>query len=182
MTYLGVIMLVIGSLGLFASLIGLASLHLHSMTVHRHGVLSLRWSFIVAVASVLLAVLGLVIGGPRNISDSIGILMLAGSFVVIVVATVLLIASGVRSGASKTWAILKLTMVALVVGGFIWLGAATDDATSSLILFGFALPLLAAATGLLCVYSPVTQKKGPDQRCDIRLVSDVSGRGSVSSQ
>ena len=107
MTYLGVIMLVIGSLGLFASLIGLASLHLYGVTVHRYGVLSLRWAFIVAVASALLAMLGLIIGGTRNISDSLGIFMLAGSFVVIVVATVQLIASGMRSGASSTWAILK---------------------------------------------------------------------------
>ena len=85
MTYLGVIMLVIGSLGLFSSLIGLASLRLDNKTVRHYVVLSLRWSFVVAVASVLLAVLGLVIGGTRNISDSVGILMLAGSFVVIVV-------------------------------------------------------------------------------------------------
>ena len=71
MAYLGVILLVIGSLGLFASLIVLASLRLDSKTVRRYGVLSLRWSFIVAVASVLLAVLGLIIGGTRNISDSL---------------------------------------------------------------------------------------------------------------
>ena len=111
MTYLGVVLLVIGSLSLFASLIGLASLGFDRKTVHRYGVLNLRWSFIVVVTSVVLAVVGLVIGGPRNISDSLGILMLAGSFVVIVVATVLLIASGMRSGASRTWAILKMTMV-----------------------------------------------------------------------
>ena len=117
MTYLGVIMLVIGSLGLFASLIGLASLPLHSKTGRRYGALSLRWSFVVAVVSVLLAVLGLIIGGTRNLSDSLGILMLAGSFIVIVVALVLLIASGVRSGSSKIWAIPKVTMVALMVGG-----------------------------------------------------------------
>ena len=170
MTYLGVIMLVVGSLGLFASLIGPASLRLDNKTVGHYAVLSLRWSFIVAVASVLLAALGLVIGGPRNISDSLGILMLAGSFVVIVVATVLLIASGMRSGASRTWAILRMTMVALVVGGFIslsflaspgtLLAAFTDDFTSSLILIGFILPVLAAATGLLWLMVPLIRRRG----------------------
>ena len=160
MTYLGVIMLVSGSLGLFASLIGLASLRLDIKAVRRHGVLSLRWSFIVAAVSVLLAVLGLVIGGTRNISDSLGILMLAGSFVVIVVATLLLIASGMRSDASRTWAIIKMTMVALVVGGFMWFGAAWDDFTSSLILFVFGLPLLAAATGLLWLIVPLIRRRG----------------------
>ena len=49
MTYLGVVLVVIGSLGLFASLIGLASLSLDRKTVHRYGVLDLRWSFILAV-------------------------------------------------------------------------------------------------------------------------------------
>ncbi len=155
MTYLGVVMLVIGSLGLFASLIGLASLGLDRKTVRRYGVLSLRRSFIVAVVSVLLAVLGLIFGGPRNIADSLGILMLAGSFVVIVVASVLLIASGMRSGASRTWAIINMTMVALVVGGFMWSGAAWDDFTTSLILFGFGFPLFAAATGLLWLIVPL---------------------------
>ncbi len=63
MTYLGVTMLAIGSLGLFASLNGLASLGLGRNTVHRYRVLNLRWSFIVAVAAVPLAVLGLITGG-----------------------------------------------------------------------------------------------------------------------
>ena len=186
MTYLGVIMLVVGSLGLFASLIGPASLRLDNKTVGHYAVLSLRWSFIVAVASVLLAALGLVIGGPRNISDSLGILMLAGSFVVIVVATVLLIASGMRSGASRTWAILRMTMVALVVGGFIslsflaspgtLLAAFTDDFTSSLILIGFILPCFGRCHRAALAHGPANQKKGPRQHCDIRLVNDVSGR------
>ena len=104
MTYLGVVMLVIGSLGLFATLIGLASLGHDRKTVRRYGVLSLRWSFIVAVVSVLLAVIGLIVGGTRNISDSLGTLMLAGSFIVIVLATVLLIAPVMRSRSSKAWA------------------------------------------------------------------------------
>ena len=173
MTYLGVVLLVISSLGLFASLIPLASLRLENKAVGHYAILSLRWSFIVAVASVLLAVLGLFIGGPRNISDSIGILMLAGSFVVIVVAAVLLIASGMRRGASRTWAILKMTMVALVGVGFIslsflpppppprgLLAAFTADFTSSLIPFGFILPLLAAATGLLWLIVPLIRRRG----------------------
>ena len=101
MTYLGVIMLVIGSMGLFVILIGLASLRLDSKMVRPYGVLSLRWSFVVAVVSVLLTVLGLIIGGTRNLSDSLGILILAGSFIVIVVALVLLIVSGVRSGVAR---------------------------------------------------------------------------------
>ena len=170
MTYLGVVLLVISSLGLFASLIPLASLRLENKAVGHYAILSLRWSFIVAVASVLLAVLGLFIGGPRNIPDSIGILMLAGSFVVIVVAAVLIIESAVRSGGSRTWAILKITIVVLVVGGFISLSlmaspgglldAFTADFTSSLILFGFILPLLAAATGLLWLIVPLIRRRG----------------------
>ncbi len=173
MAYLGVILLVIGSLGLFTSLTGLASLRLDSKTVRRYVALSLRWSFIVAVASVLLAVLGLIIGGTRNISDSLAILMLAGSLVVIVVAPALLIASGMRSGAPKIWAILKVTMVALVVCGFIWLGAATDDFTSSLILFGFGLPLLAAATGLLWLIVPLIRRRGRVNT--VTLFADTDG-------
>ena len=170
MTYLGVTMLAIGSLGLFASLNGLASLGLGRNTVHRYRVLNLRWSFIVAVAAVPLAVLGLITGGARNISDSVGIFILADSFVVILVATVLLIASGLRSGASRTWVILRPTMMALVVGGFITLSflaspgtalaALTGDFTSSLILIGFILPLLAAATGLLWLIVPLITRRG----------------------
>ena len=69
MTYLGVILLVIGSLILFASLIWLTSLRLDKKIVWRYAVLGLGRSFIITVASVLVAALGLMIGGPRNIPD-----------------------------------------------------------------------------------------------------------------
>ena len=83
---------------------GLAATRLDNKTVWRYAMQSLRWSIILAASSVLLAVLGLVIGGPRNISDSLEILMLAGSVAVIVVATVLLIAFCTGSHATRPWA------------------------------------------------------------------------------
>lgn len=167
MTFLGLTLIVLGCLGLFVGLLGLAAARLSEETVRRLGGESLRpylryASLLAAVAAPLLLV-GFVISDARRIADPLGALLLATTLLAIIVALSQPVANRMRGGGSTVWATISGILTALLIAVVIALGFAFGEFLSFLIFFGFAflfLGALAAVVGVLWFLVALVLRRG----------------------
>ena len=167
-TIIGLTLIAIGSVGALAGLIWLTAIRYGYEFPRRYGPLNVRRALIVVAAAAALAVLGFVISDTRRIPDLFPVFLAGVSLVTIGGAFGMSLVAGVRNGGSAAWAVIKGAAPAVVIGGFIGLGiplgngepGAEGDFLSSLIFFGFALPLIATIGGLLWLAVALVRRRG----------------------
>jgi CubicO group peptidase (beta-lactamase class C family) len=167
MTFLGLTLIVLGCLGLFVGLLGLAAARLSEETVRRLGGESLRpylrYAPLPAAAAAPLLLVGFVISDARRIADPLGALLLASTLVAITIALSLPAVSRLRGGPSTVWTTISGILAALLIAVVIAIGFAFSDLLSFLIFFGFAflfLGALAAVGSVLWSLVALVRRRG----------------------
>ena len=167
-TIIGLTLIAIGSLGALTSLIWLAAIRSGYEFPRRYGSLNVRRALMVMTAATVLAVLGFVLSDTRRIPDLFPVFLAGASLATIAVALGLSLVARVRDGGSAIWAVTKGAVMVLIIGALIWLGipmgdgepGAERDFMSSLIFFGFALPLTATVGGLVWLGAALIRRRG----------------------
>lgn len=157
MTFVGLGLIVIGSIGLLAGLIGLALARYGSQIVRRCSAISFRRAAVLASAAAPLMVLGFIISDARRMVDLLGMALLAVSLVAVVVVFCLPAVARVRGNGSTIWAIISGAAAVLTIGSFIWVAIIVGDLQSLLIVFGFAFLLLGAVVAVVGLFWLVVQ-------------------------
>ena len=148
LTISGTVLIILGCVGVFASLMALAALSSNDAVARKYPVLRFRNIAIVNLTSILFAFIGFAIGDLRRIPDSLALLLLASALVATAAISMLIAVEGVRSGGPKARAAVSAAAGTLLAAYVVWRGVADDDFTSSLMLSSFIFPSLAAVIGV----------------------------------
>lgn len=148
-TILGTVLIILGHVGVIASLLTLAAVSPHDKSSQKYPVLRIRNVAIAAVTSILLVILGFVISDPRRISDSLALIILVGSLAAVVAILVMRVIAGIRSGGHIAWTVVWVAVATLLAIFAVWPSLADDDLTASLIGSSFLLPLQATIIALV---------------------------------
>ncbi len=142
----GATLLFRGMLGVSVSLIRLTAVRFNFSTFHRRMVGLAALPTIVPLTFAIIVVLGLAIGGPRRISDTMASIFLFLVPAAVVVALWLDAGLGRRKNTSWLRVAVQVVIALMIAAGLTWFGISTGDFLSSFILF--AIPIPAASQDL----------------------------------
>ena len=150
-TIVGLTLTAIGSLGTFAGVSWLSAIHHGFESPRGYSFLTVRQMVVLTAAAPPLSVLGYLISDARNIPYVLAVFLAGGSLVTFGVTLGLSLVARVRNGGSPSWSVVVGATVALVITSLISLGTfgGEGDFSSSLILVGFAVLVLATVGGVL---------------------------------